>query len=481
MELVLKNTDTLNSGVFVLNENKREFAPFLGYKNIFITQEGNVALKNEILKIINEATCVLKVCSFIITDKEIFNAILNKAKETQVAIFLLTQLDSNKLENSLSLADFITEEEIKENPARTHLKYIKQLYDNGIHVRASLSTHSKFIVADRTIGFITSANFTTPSLTFNTESGAYLDEKSSRELDKLFDVIFLQGTTYKQFLSTKKKSKILVVQSEANIDINLLPKPDLSNLRYTCEILSNNLLNEIITIINQANEYLYLSTYSVTGLNSLEELFQSIEKATERGVSVFIFCRGMNYRNDHLEGVSKLREIGCEIYADVFNHSKGVINESTGMIFTANIDGNHGLNNGFEVGYILNKTQIIEFLDFHKKLIETSFYVFDNKPIRNDLFVTYLAYEQQKGLNTPLLPQYPVISRKSTLNINIEEFKSSILFYGKSKDSEYLIVGNSFYKCNLKGSNIILLEKTTARFDIEKYIFKFFELKISKS
>lgn len=195
MELVLKNTDTLNSGVFVLNENKMEFAPFLGYENIFLTQEGNITLKNEILKIINKATSVLKICSFIITDKEIFNAILNKAKETHVAIFILTQLDSTKLENSLSLADFITEEEIKENPARTHLKYIKQLYDNGIHVRASLSAHSKFIVADRITGFITSANFTTPSLTFNTESSAYLDEKSSKELDKLFDVIFLQGTT----------------------------------------------------------------------------------------------------------------------------------------------------------------------------------------------------------------------------------------------------------------------------------------------
>jgi phosphatidylserine/phosphatidylglycerophosphate/cardiolipin synthase-like enzyme len=481
MELVLKNTDILNSGVFVLNGNKREFAPFLGYENIFLTQENNVALKNEILKMIKEATSVLKICSFILTDKEIFNAILHKAKETQVAVFLLTQLDSTKLENSLSLADFVTEEEIKENPARTHLKHIKQLYDIGVHVRASHSAHSKFIVADRTIGFITSANLTTPSLTFNTESGAYLDKKSSKELDKLFDVIFLQGTTYKQFLGSKKKSKILVVQSEANIDISLLPKSEFSNLRYTCETLSSNLLNEIITIINQANEYLYLSTYSITGLNSLEELLQSIKRATKRGVSVFIFCRGMNYRNDHLEGVSKLFEIGCEIYADVFNHSKGVINESTGMIFTANIDGNHGLNNGFEVGYILNEIQRIEFLDFHKKLIETSFYVFENKPIRNDLFVTYFAYEQQKGLTTPLLPQYPVIFCKSNLSVNFDEFNSSIVFYGKSKESEYLIVGNTFYKCNLKGESIFLLEKTAPRFDIEKYIFKFYELKISKS
>src|SRR5690606_514908 len=189
---------------------KREFSPFLGYSSIYLTQESNVALKNEILRIINEATSVLKICSFIITDKEIFNAILNKAKETQVAIFLLTQLDSTKLQNS----DFITEEEIKENPSQTHLNYITKLYDNGIHVRASLSAHSKFIVADRKLGFITSANFTTPSLTFNTESGVYLDENSSKELDKLFDVIFIQGTAYKKFLDAKKKRKVLVVQSE---------------------------------------------------------------------------------------------------------------------------------------------------------------------------------------------------------------------------------------------------------------------------
>lgn len=480
MELILKNTDILNSGVFVLNENKREFSPFLGYSNIYITQENNVTLKNEILRIINEATSVLKICSFIITDKEIFNAILNKAKETQVAIFILTQLDASKLENSLSLADFITEEEIKENPTRTHLKYIKQLYDNGIHVRASLSAHSKFIVADRKLGFITSANFTTPSLTFNTESGVYLDENSSKELDKLFDVIFIQGTAYKKFLGTKKKRKMLVVQSETNINIDLLPKPTNSNLRYTCETLSKNLLNEIIKIINRSNQYLYLSTYSIVGLNSLEALVQSIKNAIERDVSVSIFCRGMNYRNDHLEGVSQLYKIGCKVYADVFNHSKGVINEETGMIFTANIDGNHGLNNGFEVGYILNETQRQEFIDFHKKLIETSFYFFEDNPTRNNLFQTYIAYEMQKGLKVPSLPQYPVITYKTNLNINLNDFKSSIIFYGKAKDSEYLIVGNNFYKCNLKGNNIFLLENSKPRFDLEKYIFKFLELKISK-
>ncbi|WP_419486718.1 phospholipase D family protein [Chryseobacterium bernardetii] len=478
MDLILKNTDVLNTGFFVLNKNKIDYNPFLAYKSIFLTQENNVALKNEILDIIQKATSVLKICSFIITDKEIFTAVLNKAKETQVAIFILTQLDSTKLENSLSLVDFITEEEIKENPARIHLKYIKQFYDNGIHVRASLSAHSKFIVSDRTTGFIMSANFTTPSLTFNTESGVYLDEKSSKELDKLFDIIFLQGTTYKQFLGTHKKDKMLVVQSEVNIDSNLLPKPENSNLRYTCENFSDNLLNEIITIIDDSHQYLYLSTYSIVELNSLKQITQSIKKAVDRGVSVSIFCRGMNYRNDHLKGVSELFKIGCKIYGDVFNHSKGIINENKAMLFTANIDGNHGLTDGFEVGYLLNETQRIEFLNLHKKLIETSFYIFDNAISRNDLFITYNAYEQQKGMNIPSLPKYPIISYRPNVIVEVEELESSIIFYGKSKDCEYLIAGNSFYKCIIKGDNIFILEKTTRRFDIEKYILKFYELKI---
>lgn len=479
MEIILRNSDTLNSGVFVINNEREDFYPFYHYENIFLTQEENITLKNEILKIIHESKTVLKICSFIITDKEIFNAILAKAKETQIAIFILTQLDPAKLENSFSLFDFITEEEIKENPSRTHLKFIKQLYDNGIHVRASLSAHAKFIISDRTIGFITSANFTTPSLTFNTESGLYLDEISSIELDKLFDVIFLQGTTYKKFLGTRKKGKMLVVQSEVRINSNLLPNIHCSNLRYTCESYSNNLLGEIVKIINDANDYIYLSTYSIVGLNNLSQITEAISKAIERKVAISVFCRGMNYRNDHLEGVLELQKIGCDIYADVYNHSKGVINETTGLIFTANIDGNHGLINGFEVGYILDENQRAEFLDFHIRLIKTALYVFESKPTRNQLFQTYIIYEAIRGLNTPSFPQNLILSYRQTHNMNLHNLRKNIIFYGRFKESEFIIAGNSYYKCKIKGNIILILESTKPRFDLEKYVLKFFELKVS--
>lgn len=478
MEVNIKHTDSFGSGAYILNENRTPYSAFKDCSSVFLTQENNTILKDEILKLITESKDVLKICSFIITDKEIFDAVLNKTQTSNTAIFVLTQLDQNKLTNSSTLLDYLTEEEIKENPSQTHLKFIKKLFDNGVHVRASLSAHAKFIVSDRKAGFITSANLTTPSLTFNTESGVYLDEKNALELDKLFDVIFQRGTGYRQFISSHKKNKMFIVQAEVKIDKVLLPNPSESNLRYTYENETNNLFDEIIKIINDAEEYLYISTYSIVGLSSLNEFTQAIETANRREVKINLFCRGMNYRNDHLIGSDILHSKGCEIFADMFNHSKGIINEKSGLIFTANIDGNHGLKNGFEVGCILSEIQRLEFLEIHKHLIETGYYIYQSKPSRMELFQTYLNYEKTKGINPPTFPNDLIVTIKNGLNVNENELAKQPLFYGKSKDAEYLIAGNSYYKCKFKENTFMIIEKENPRFDLEKYILKYSNLKV---
>ena len=478
MELNIKDTENFGSGAYVLNPKRSRIMHIKNCNSIFLTRENNTSLRNEILKLIVESTDVLKICSFIITDKDIFEVILEKAKTSNVAIFILTQLDENKLKNSSSLFDFLTEEEIKENPSKTHLMYIKKLFDYGVHVRASISAHAKFIIADRKKGFITSANLTTPSLTFNTESGVYLNENDTQELDKLFDVIFQKGTRFRQFLSISKKNKMLVVQTDTSIEKRYLPDPSKSNLRYTFEDETNNLYDEIVKIINDASTYLYISTYSIVGLRYLPEFIQAIKEAKKRGILINIFCRGMNHRNDHLTDSSTLHAEGCKIFADMFNHSKGIINEKTGLIFTANIDGNHGLKNGFEVGYILNEIQRLEFLEIHKYLIDTGFYIFNNKPTRLELFQTYTSYENSKEIKPPIFSNDIAISIQRGLKVNEKELSEQPLFYGKSQDCEFIIAGNSFYKCKLKDNTFHILEKENPRFDIEKYILKYLNLKI---
>lgn len=107
MELNIKHTDCFDCGLFLQNGDRREYSPYIDSSQIYLTQEDNTILKNEILNIIQKSNDVLKICSFIITDKEIFEAILSKAQNTNTAIFILTQLDQTKLTDTFSLLIFL--------------------------------------------------------------------------------------------------------------------------------------------------------------------------------------------------------------------------------------------------------------------------------------------------------------------------------------------------------------------------------------
>ena len=56
--------------------------------------------------------------------------------------------------------------------------------------------------------------------------------------------------------------------------------------------------------------------------------------------------------------IRELEGLGCTNYGDDCNHSKCVMSESEGILFTANIDGNHGMKNGFEVGCVLEEEDL---------------------------------------------------------------------------------------------------------------------------
>jgi hypothetical protein len=478
MEQILQLSDTLKTGLFIINAQKKDYIPFRANNVVYLTQESNIALKAEILKMIRETKEVIKICSFILTDREIFEALLQRAKEYSIAIFILTQLDPSKLKNTSVLSDHITDEELRENPAQTHLFFIKSLFDQGVHVRAATTAHAKFIISDRKKAMLMSANLTTPSLNFNTESGVYLNPSTVDDIDRLFDVIFQHGTKYRQYL-TASRNKAFVVQSSENISPHHLSLNPKSLLRFTYEQHTHHLYQTIVDYIRQAKQYLYISTYSIVGLENLPDFIQELQQAISRNVDVHIFCRGMNYRNDHLKNCQILSLMGCKIYGDVYNHSKGVINESQAMIFTANIDGNHGLINGFEVGCILTEQQREIFLQFHIDLINSSPYLFDSEPTRKDFFETYSAYEALKGITPPGFPTELHICRDQNLKVNQDELEKHPIFFAQQKDHKFLLVGQTLYKCHYQLGKFTLLSKEQMRYDLEKYILKYNNLKIN--
>ena len=87
-------------------------------------------------------------------------------------------------------------------------------------------------------------------------------------------------------------------------------------------------------------------------------------------------------------------------------------------------------------------------------------------------------WQRTKGIKAPVFPNEITISVRNGLNINEQELSDLPLFYGKSKQSEYLIAGNSFYRCRVLDNNFIISEKENPRFDLERYILKYVNLKI---
>lgn len=477
---IISDNIVIEGNSFLKNENACAYAPMRNASTLYLIQKENSSLKKELLRIIDSAKDVIKICSFLITDKELFQAIINKAKSTTCSIFILTHLSEDKF-SLKDLGELTQEDKDEINP---HFNNICELHRNGVFIRAAKNLHAKFVSVDRNKAFITSANLTSPSLSFNTESGFYLNTRSAEKLDQLFDVIYQRGANYIEFnISSNNSDVVYVTEVEDNVQVNYLPKSDQSELRFTYNDLDNSLLKEIINVLDSSQEYVFISSYSIVHLNKLPEFISAIKRCIARQVSIHIFCRGMNYRSDHLQGAELLSNLGCKLYGDYYNHSKGIVNERKGMIFTANLDGKHGLTSGFEIGYILEEDQRKEFETLHRRLINQSFYTFKKNFSFNELFKTYDMYEKEKKIIHPFgykIKQIIIPSQYSSL---VELLSNNIAFIKLMGNQYFISCNNKSYSCKFIESNCYIEKenKLGNESKYQSYIFKFNQLKINRS
>ena len=190
---VINSDDRLSQWLFIHDNNsKREWS---SEKELPVTLPGLPELKSAMIASIEEATSYIKICSFIITDRDIIDCLIKRLAKHDIAVFILTQLDDSKFSTS-----FLTDEEILENRSQVHLDTIAILSDGGAHIRAAESVHAKFMIVDGEYTILTSANLTTPSLNENPETGVILKEGCSLTAERLFDTVYRYGTTYRKFV-----------------------------------------------------------------------------------------------------------------------------------------------------------------------------------------------------------------------------------------------------------------------------------------
>lgn len=330
----------------------------------YLNSENSSELTERIFLMINNAKDYIKTGNFFFKDEKLNNALINAANRG-VAVFVLSNLTGCEDRGIVSV------DLKKENDP--HLPNLHDLHALGIHVHCNTDLHAKFLLCDGTQGLIMSANYTSNSLYGNPENGLDINGKELSDLEYLFDVLYLHpdvilsedGTKYRYL---KERNPISNTDIEKLCNDNLLRITACgddniqTNLRG-CRV--HSIYDSIISIIKNAKEKLYIVSWSYTGLGTLKEFQEELRNAVKRNVHVTILysneARESNVKKTE-EQIKRLCErIGNKNNPKVIpfprNHSKCVISEKEGIMFTANIDGNRGLLKGFELGCILSENQ----------------------------------------------------------------------------------------------------------------------------
>ena len=370
--LTINDVSQYKSGSFILN-NKKQKNPYKNNENLLVTINDNLSIKDEVLNTIKSAENQIKICSFILDDDDVINSIEDVLKNRGVSVFILTCVMDKQI-----VTDFLSEPDMSYESADKHLKAIGRLLVLGAHIRASDACHAKFILQDSKKAIIMSANLTKRSLNENAESGVIVDDdKIVAQLEHVYETIYLYGTEYSFSIPD---NELFVEKTDTAIMDDYFPDVKKTNLKWTYGENQHWLYKELINIIQNARKNLFISTFSIIGLDNLEEFMKALKGFTDKGGELIFFCRSQNHRLEQLFCCKAINELGGKIFGDISNHSKGIVNDlNDTMIFTANIDGEKGLINGFEVGLKFSEQQKSysrALLSLIKWQIETSPYIY---------------------------------------------------------------------------------------------------------
>jgi len=173
-----------------------------------------------------------------------------------------------------------------------------------------------------------------------------------------------------------------------------------------------SLAKAIIDTIKSAKKTLRVSTYVLSNAESGigKQVVDELVNASKKGVEITIlyhavpkFAIGRPPRENEAVGFLRLMSCkGVSMRGHPDLHAKHVIADNdTGLLFTANIDGSHGLNTGIEVGVHLSKEASQHLAEWHDTL-------FDSFPLELVYSPTSTELANRQGtklleLNTTLL------------------------------------------------------------------------------
>lgn len=337
--------------------------------NYYLNTYKTEPLTERILQLIRGAQTYIKTGNFFFRESKIKEEVINACRRG-VVVFILSNLQEDERRKE-------ADNDFSKKEYDPHISNLMDFVEAGAHVRCISELHAKFLITDGQQGMIMSSNYTVDSLGGNPECGADLEPDDVGYLEGVFDTIYEHADIHLEG-RTRNKNKYILKFSDNPVDPDAFASTSTDVLLTLgakrqrdggvdetnfadCRI--RDIYHAIADIINEAQQYVYLASWSFKKLDKLPLIRDAITNAARRGVKVtLIFNKDTETSGDEIK---MLRNKAPSIdYFDIPKiHAKFLLTEQEGIIFTANIDGNAGLLSGFELGVYLNETQYNQALE----------------------------------------------------------------------------------------------------------------------
>jgi len=311
-------------------------------------------VRDSLIEMIRCAKRRIFIASFMIGDEEVISELINAAQRLKGSVYVITAVDKRSLRRGLD-----EYENQDQEPPEQRRKNFERLTTNGIYVRGHEFCHAKFAVVDDTIALVGSANFVKNS--FERAGEADLVIKNPLQVQqcaKLFTELWYEGCLWEV-----PPGETYVVAERGQQKPPTRPSQPMGlpgEIVWTNGPEQTSLLRAIHKTIDSAADHLTLSTYSIVGMQDTPSLLLApLKNAVDRGVRVKLFIRQRNAWPEQRGELLALHNMGVNIYGDILNHAKvALADRQTGVIFSANLDANYGLDKGVEIGVVLPNADV---------------------------------------------------------------------------------------------------------------------------
>ncbi len=334
-------------------------------ERIVCTHPSDPSILNTMVAMIENAQDKVFLCNWMLSHTKVEAALARAASRLNGRVHVLTTLETS-----------VHSRYTDDGEALNDLGRLQKLAGQGVYIRLHPEAHAKFLIVDHEV-LVTSANIRDTSLEKNIETGVLItDPQIVADFRSIYSHIWLQES--KQHIRPSRSDPRL-----GNTWKSDQSEPPTFN-GDACWTLSNrrmSLAKQIIATINAAKETLRISTYAFSSLELGigNQVLKAIIEADERGVKTTILYHatstaiGRPPREHESHGFAAIAR--CKNVRMVGHprlHAKHVIADAElGLMFTANLDGLHGLNSGIEVGVKLSQEACSELSIWHDSLFNT--------------------------------------------------------------------------------------------------------------